>query len=322
MKPTPSDQVSEKSRPRTCPVCSSLKWAPCPECKGVEVGARVRLWRGPAKNALPRQSGKVVSFEGTRDASAVVLWDGELGLGAKPELGTHRLSDLEMAPAYHPEYCPCQGLRMACPDCHSERELDEFKRADGWAAPPDVHPCGTRYAGASVRESDAYDAEHGAPPGQRRIKVGDWVRLKTQPDQDGIVTEIRESGAIVVFELVQRKASRPFDAVALQAWSFMVEHVPSKPEPVVYPHGMGPSVVVNAYPGEPDKEPAPALSPKARRIKQLEGEIATGVLELLIVGQRPPTVETLREVTAQAKVVVRANAMFALTKLLPEGLFA
>lgn len=171
----------------------------------------------------------------------------------------------------------------------------------------------------SDRYARAEDLKHAEP--SEPIKVGDWVRLKAQPDQDGIVTEIRESGTIVVFELVQRKASRPFDAVALQAWSFMVEHVPSKPEPTVYPHDMGPSVVVNAYPGEPGKEPAPALSPKARRLKQLEGEIATGILELLIVGQQQPTVETLREVTAQAKVVVRANAMFALTKLLPEGLF-
>ena len=147
-----------------------------------------------------------------------------------------------------------------------------------------------------------------APVPSPEIKVGDWVRLKAQPDRDGIVIEIRESGTIVVLELVQRKASRPFDAVALQAWSSAVEHVPVKPGPAVYPHGMGAS--------------PPTLSPKARRLKQLEGEIATGILELLIVSQQPPTVETLRDVTAQAKAVVRANAMFALTKLLPEGLFA
>ena len=83
-----------------------------------------------------------------------------------------------------------------------------------------------------------------------------------------------------------------------------------------------PSAVVNVYPGEPGKTPAPVLSPKARKLQALEAEIAVGVLELLILGQRESTIETLREVATLAKSVVRTNALFALAKLLPEGLFA
>lgn len=279
---TTPGEMAEKPRPRTCPVCSSARWAPCPECNGGQgVGERVRSLAADPH----REIGTARALCAADRRFVDVRWDS----GA---LSLERWGRLERAPVYHPDHCPCQGLRMACPDCHSARELDEFKRTHG---------------GRPKREQESF-------------KHGDWVRLKAQPDQDGIVTEIRESGAIVVFELSQRTMSRPFDAIALQAWSFMVEHMPSKPGPVVYPHGMGaepaPECPEVIKPGA-----VPALSPKARKLKQLEGEIATGILELLTLRQRPPTDETLREVKTLARSVLRANAMFALAKMLPEGLF-